>query len=198
MKQQHGFTLVELAIVLVIIGLILGMAFKGKDLIDGAKVKNLSASYNKISAAFNSYFDKYGNYPGDGCSSGQGDTLTKCTGTKSGSLDATEAAEAMKQLVTAISLTAADKKSVFGSDWVITLGTTSPGTAAAPFEANTNYMQPGIAEVDARLVCALDQQIDDGDPIKGIVRSKVTNAYTKDTDCWGLTTTATMGIRVLP
>lgn len=47
-KKQSGFTLVELAIVLVIIGLILGMAFKGKDLIDGAKVKNLAAQYNKF------------------------------------------------------------------------------------------------------------------------------------------------------
>lgn len=33
-RSQTGFTLVELAIVLVVIGLILGMAFKGKDLID--------------------------------------------------------------------------------------------------------------------------------------------------------------------
>jgi prepilin-type N-terminal cleavage/methylation domain-containing protein len=65
--KQTGFTLVELAIVLVIIGLILGMAFKGKDLIDGAKVKSLAAQYNKIQAAFNIYFEKYGAYPGDGC-----------------------------------------------------------------------------------------------------------------------------------
>ncbi|MBP9610124.1 MAG: type II secretion system protein, partial [Laribacter sp.] len=39
MKNQSGFTLIELSIVLVVIGLIIGMWFKGKDLIDSAKTK---------------------------------------------------------------------------------------------------------------------------------------------------------------
>lgn len=47
-RQQSGFTLVELAIVLVVIGLILGMAFKGKDLIDSAKVKNMRRSTTRL------------------------------------------------------------------------------------------------------------------------------------------------------
>ena len=199
MKSQQGFTLVELAIVLVIIGLILGMAFKGKDLIDGAKVKNLSASYNKVNTAFNTYFDKYGNYPGDGCAVGEGKTLTKCAGSKSGSLSAAESAEAMDQLLTANVLTMADLKSVFGSDWIIT------AAGAAPFEANANYMQPGIAAVDARLVCALDVMMDDGISSSGIVRSSgaIGGAYTAaataaTSDCWAETGTATLGIRVLP
>ena len=42
-QSQSGFTLVELAISLVIIGLVLGMTFKGRELIDGAKVKSVQA-----------------------------------------------------------------------------------------------------------------------------------------------------------
>lgn len=57
---QRGFTLVELAIALVIIGLVLGMTFKGRELIDGAKVKSVQAQYGKISAAMNIFFEKYG------------------------------------------------------------------------------------------------------------------------------------------
>ena len=38
-KQQSGFTLVEIAIVLVIIGLLLGGVLKGQELINSAKVK---------------------------------------------------------------------------------------------------------------------------------------------------------------
>ena len=47
--QQSGFTLVELAIlILVVIGLILGIAFKGKDPIDSAKVKTWQRKHNKL------------------------------------------------------------------------------------------------------------------------------------------------------
>ncbi|OYY22119.1 MAG: prepilin-type cleavage/methylation domain-containing protein, partial [Thiotrichales bacterium 35-46-9] len=40
MKQQKGFTLVEMAIVLVIIGLLLGGVLKGQELIDNSRIKN--------------------------------------------------------------------------------------------------------------------------------------------------------------
>ncbi|WP_182075354.1 type II secretion system protein [Deefgea sp. CFH1-16] len=55
-KKKRGFTLVEMAIVLVIIGLILGAAFKGKDLIDSAKVKNMAAQVGKMQTAFKCLF----------------------------------------------------------------------------------------------------------------------------------------------
>ena len=41
-SQQSGFTLVEIAIVLVIIGLLLGGILKGQELINSARVKNLA------------------------------------------------------------------------------------------------------------------------------------------------------------
>ena len=43
-NKQSGFTLVEIAIVLVIIGLLLGGVLKGQELINSAKVKNLNVS----------------------------------------------------------------------------------------------------------------------------------------------------------
>ena len=42
MKKQAGFTLIELAIVLVIIGLLLGGVLKGQELINSAKVKKFT------------------------------------------------------------------------------------------------------------------------------------------------------------
>ena len=47
-KQQSGFTLVEIAIVLVIIGLLLGGVLKGQELINSAKVKNLAQDFKTI------------------------------------------------------------------------------------------------------------------------------------------------------
>lgn len=64
-KQQAGFTLVEIAIVLVIIGLLLGGILKGQEMITQAKIKNLINDMNGISAAMNSYQDRYRAIPGD-------------------------------------------------------------------------------------------------------------------------------------
>ncbi len=64
-KKQRGFTLVELAIVLVIIGIILGAVLKGQQLIFNAKVKRLQNQLKEMEAAFYSYYDRFGYYPGD-------------------------------------------------------------------------------------------------------------------------------------
>ncbi|MCL2656798.1 MAG: prepilin-type N-terminal cleavage/methylation domain-containing protein [Betaproteobacteria bacterium] len=65
MKKQAGFTLVEIAIVLVIIGLLLGGVLKGQELIESAKVKNIAQDMRSIAVAVMSYQDKYRAMPGD-------------------------------------------------------------------------------------------------------------------------------------
>jgi prepilin-type N-terminal cleavage/methylation domain-containing protein len=66
MKQaQKGFTLVEIAIVLVIIGLLLGGILKGQEMITQAKIKNVVADFSGISAAYYGYQDRYRAIPGD-------------------------------------------------------------------------------------------------------------------------------------
>jgi prepilin-type N-terminal cleavage/methylation domain-containing protein len=64
-KGQGGFTLVEIAIVLVIIGLLLGGILKGQEMITQAKIKNVINDFNGLSAAVNSYRDRYRMLPGD-------------------------------------------------------------------------------------------------------------------------------------
>jgi len=63
--KQTGFTLVEIAIVLVIIGLLLGGILKGQEMITQAKIKNVINDLNGITAALNSYQDRYRALPGD-------------------------------------------------------------------------------------------------------------------------------------
>lgn len=64
-KQQTGFTLIELAIVLVIIGLLLGGVLKGQELINSAKVKNMASDFRNIQVYIYGYQDKYRALPGD-------------------------------------------------------------------------------------------------------------------------------------
>lgn len=195
-RQQSGFTLVELAIVLVVIGLILGMAFKGKDLIDSAKVKNMAAQYNKIVAASNTFYEKYGFYPGDGCLVNN-PTVAQCTGTRNGVIDnANEQAAFWNLLIGRTNiLTAADRRSVFGQDWGV-----SDNNVAAPGVAGNNYLfignAPNAASADTRFVCALDRLIDDGVNTAGLVRSAT--AYGAATDCWTLTNQTSILVRILP
>ena len=64
-STQAGFTLVEIAIVLVIIGLLLGGILKGQEMITQAKIKNLINDFNGVTAAVNSYQDRYRALAGD-------------------------------------------------------------------------------------------------------------------------------------
>lgn len=199
-RSQAGFTLVELAIVLVVIGLILGMAFKGKDLIDSAKVKGLAAQYNKIVAGVNIFYEKYGFYPGDGCSNtGNATTPSACTGTRNGLIEnGNEAASFWTLLQGTNILTANERRSVFGQDWTVW--------------ANGNQVWldfTGSSNAESRMACALDKMIDDGNSATGIVLNGDYNAggsptgvtgqtWTSATDCWGLTGQANLGIRIMP
>jgi len=64
-NQPGGFTLIEIAIVLVIIGLLLGGVLKGQELITSAKIRNVANDFNGISAAYYTYQDRYRAMPGD-------------------------------------------------------------------------------------------------------------------------------------
>ena len=65
MGKTRGFTLVELAIVLVIIGIILGAILKGTELINNAKVKRLQNDLKGLEAAIWTFYDRTGRMPGD-------------------------------------------------------------------------------------------------------------------------------------
>lgn len=64
-RVQAGFTLVEIAIVLVVIGLLLGGVLKGQEMITQSRIKNVINDFNGVSAAYYSYQDRYRAVPGD-------------------------------------------------------------------------------------------------------------------------------------
>lgn len=64
-RRQSGFTLIEIAIVLVIIGLLLGGILKGQELINSARVKNLASDFRNVPVFIYGYQDKFKSLPGD-------------------------------------------------------------------------------------------------------------------------------------
>ncbi len=91
-QRQKGFTLVEIAVVLVIIGLLLGGVLKGQELIASARVRNLADQQSGIQAAYFGFQDRYRAVPGDMTSadatSAIGQTINLGATTSDGALSA--------------------------------------------------------------------------------------------------------------
>jgi prepilin-type N-terminal cleavage/methylation domain-containing protein len=64
-RSERGFTLVELAIVMIIIGLLIGGILKGQELINNARVSSSVTQIKGAEAAINTFRDKYSALPGD-------------------------------------------------------------------------------------------------------------------------------------
>lgn len=64
-RKQSGFTLVEIAMVLIIVGLMLGGVLKGQELVAGAKVKSLANDFRQVPLFIYGYQDKFRRLPGD-------------------------------------------------------------------------------------------------------------------------------------
>ncbi len=78
-RSERGFTLVELAIVMIIIGLLIGGILKGQELINNARVTSGVTQLKGVEAAINTFRDKYSTIPGD--MTNPTDRLPNCTGT---------------------------------------------------------------------------------------------------------------------
>lgn len=99
-RNQKGFTLVEIAIVMVIIGLLIGGILKGQEMIQNAKVKRVVKQADEMRAAVMTFYDKYGQLPGDENSAlfPPGDTVA---GDNNGQILAAEVFGAMSDLALA-------------------------------------------------------------------------------------------------
>ena len=75
-RKDSGFTLIEMAIVLVIIGLIIGSVLKGQDLIQNARAKKFVNFARAAEIAQWTYLDRKGHFNGDESSSGVIDNST--------------------------------------------------------------------------------------------------------------------------
>ncbi len=79
-SKQSGFTLVEIAIVLVIIGLLLGGVLKGQELMTSSKAKALDNDKAGLTSAFVNYSDRYKQMAGDDIAVALRFTADQCGG----------------------------------------------------------------------------------------------------------------------
>ncbi len=183
MKRQAGFTLVEIAIVLVIIGLLLGGILKGQELINSARVRNLADTATGIQAAYYGFVDRYRRVPGDWSATAA--ELAIGQGNDNGRIDHVTGTEWNE--VNALWQQMALAGFIQGSY----LGTTAAPTTTsetAPLNAYNNVMAvarsdeylnaPGLRlylifgrGVPASVMRELDLKLDDGVPHRGDMRA---------------------------
>lgn len=183
-NKQSGFTLVEIAIVLVIIGLLLGGVLKGQELITQAKIKNVSNDLNGVTVAIYGYQDRYKRLPGDDPG------RTRWTVGGAGGTALTASANAGNNVLNGNynSTTDADESRMFWLDLRLSgfvAGDTSsiPNGSSQPLNAAGGIIgvQAGGLGLSGTVVCAgslpakvaqaLDSQMDDGNAASGSVRA---------------------------
>lgn len=180
--NQSGFTLVEIAIVLVIIGLLLGGVLKGQELITQAKIKNVANDLNGVTVAIYGYQDRYKRLPGDdpgasrwtvggtALTGGDGDNVIEGSGYGS-----TTDTEEIRKFWIHLRLAGF----VAGSTATVAEGSTQPLNAAGGIVG----VQSGGLGLTGTIVCAgslpakiaqsLDSQMDDGNALTGSVRAQL-------------------------
>jgi len=89
-NKQKGFTLVEIAIVLVIVGLITGGTLKGQEMIKSAEIRSVITDIRGFSTATHVYRDRYNALPGDDFLADKHTGLADSNGDGNGVIEASE------------------------------------------------------------------------------------------------------------
>jgi prepilin-type N-terminal cleavage/methylation domain-containing protein len=179
MKKQSGFTLVEIAIVLVIIGLLLGGILKGQEMITQAKIKNLISDFSGVSVAYHGYVDRYRKIPGDDGDANTRWTLTNAMpnandGTIAGGYASTTADDESRlfwlHLRRAGFISGSDQEQPFNAvagKLGVQTGNAAGGTALGGFSS----IIVCSANLPDKMAIAVDTQMDDGKSAGGTVRA---------------------------
>ncbi len=187
MKNQKGFTLVEIAIVLVIIGLLLGGVLKGQELIENGRVKNAASTIQAVAASYNGYTDRYRKLAGDDGplatlqARGNNWAVITSAGTNDGIINVADSpwntgtAEriAFFQHLRAGGFITGNPADIGGNllprnPWG---GLVSVSNAANQGRATTRILQVCLSNVPGKAAVALDTQLDDGRPNLGGFRA---------------------------
>lgn len=194
MRKQAGFTLIEIAIVLVIIGLLLGGVLKGQELITSARVRNLISQQDGIKAAYFGFLDRFRALPGD---YSQASTNIACTpactnGNNNGQITASGVAGATTDEHIAAWEHLSKAGFINGSFTYAVAASESPtSTPSNPYARflqviyDAVYADPGTPaarhniktgnQIPSDIMAEIDRKVDDGNPIGGTFRFSIYN-----------------------
>lgn len=190
-SKQQGFTLVEIAIVLVIIGLLMTGVLKGQELVTQARAKNIASDLNSVAAAVYTYQDRYRALPGDdngaqgrwGLSAGQ-------NGDRNGLLSTSNANGADETQLFWLHLRRAGVITGDASSSAAPLNAVNGTTVASMDAAGFSGLALCTNALPGRIAETVDNQFDDGKPNSGTVHATAANTGASNADLAQTTQTA--------
>jgi len=182
--KQKGFTLVEIAIVLVIVGLLIGGVLKGQEMITNAKLKRVESDNAGLAAAMFSYQDRYLQLPGDDSDASNRFTVyapaDPVNGTGTGTIDGAWDAVA----TTDVTLALTDETNLFFAH--LRASGLVPGDGVDDTKPSNAYggligIQDGslllsghvtvFGAIDGPIAKILENRLDDGNPAAGRIQA---------------------------
>lgn len=211
---QSAFSLVELSIVLVILGLLVGGILSGQALIKGAALRSVISDHDKAVIAIRTFKDKYQCLPGDcpniasyfpGEVNGNGDyqlyeySDERCTFWhqlgRASLLEGKSAVDCDGGYLSAGNSGPAlrfGNNSYFTISYIGDVTTLNPlvtfasyGNAIQTFTTCLNMQWCGGAPFTPTEAYSLDMKLDDGNPNTGKVRATINNEYCFPDPAWG-------------
>ena len=197
--RAYGFTLVEVAVVLVIVGLLLGGVFKGQALIDGARVRSLASEVAGIRTAWYGFQDRYRSLPGDFANAATQIDSAAAAGNGDGRVDDARERAAVWQQLSLAGFIGGDFDGRPGSSGSATDVECGPRTCPRTPFGGAYKISYAAQAVDARgaaheittgdripvgILAELDRKLDDGRPNGGRLRvhRAFASACTRDGD----------------
>jgi len=193
-RQQQGFTLVEIGVVLVIIGLLLGAVLKGQELIASARVSNLIQNMNGYKMAINGFQDRYRMMPGDSMTAATkvGNGAVNCsTSCDDGLISVYQNVSLVNNHLLAAGFYSGPALTAEAATAPTSTGyLNNPGSAPIYFHTSTNYLAAtGAAgssasgvytgwNLSSKLLSEVDRKMDDGNGWSGGLRSATLNTAT--------------------
>lgn len=183
---QNGFTMIEVAIVLVIIGLLLGGVLKGQELITSARVRNLISQQDDIKAGYFGFQDRFRALPGDytlATTNIAGIATASCTGNGDGNgrIETTGAATPAEHVLLWEHLS---KSGFISGSYVCNPDESSATTPSNPFAVRLQLVWDAVfdpaatarhnlktgSQIPSDLLAEVDRKIDDGNATGGTFR----------------------------